>query len=175
LDREDYLAHPPTGEKICDEDAEKIRRLYPLRKPNLQIVFSDGLNANALNENLRLIMQPLRYKLTGMGYHASEIDIVVTNGRVRAGYHIGELLNVDVILHFIGERAGSGINTLSAYLTYGRDSDGRSRWDTGLDHSCTTAICGINRQGKRPEGAVEEMVKCVKRMFEERRSGVALG
>jgi ethanolamine ammonia-lyase large subunit len=175
LDREDYLAHPPTGEKICDEDAEKIRRLYPARRPNIQIVLSDGLNANALNENLRSIIQPLRQRLAGIGYHAGEIDIVVKNGRVRAGYHIGELLDVDVVLHFIGERAGSGINTLSSYLTYGRDSAGRSRWDPGLDHSCTTAICGIHRQGKRPEAAVEEIVRCVKRMFEERRSGVTLG
>jgi ethanolamine ammonia-lyase small subunit len=103
------------------------------------------------------------------------VDVVVTNGRVRAGYHVGELLGVDLVLHLIGERPGTGLNTLSAYLTYGRDAAGRLRWSPGLDHSCTTAVCGIHPKGKRPDGAVEEIVGCVVRMLEERRSGVAFG
>jgi hypothetical protein len=44
-----------------------------------------------------------------------------------------------------------------------------------MDHSATTAICGMNRYGKRPKAALEEIAGCVKRMFEDRRSGVSLG
>jgi len=94
---------------------------------------------------------------------------------VRAGYHIGALIDADVIVHFIGERPGTGLDTLSAYLTYGRDAAGRSRWDPGLDHSFTTAVCGIHAQGRRPERAAVETAHYVKRMLEERRSGIALG
>jgi hypothetical protein len=36
-------------------------------------------------------------------------------------------------------------------------------------------VCGINERGKRSDAAVEEIVGCVVRAFEERRSGVALG
>jgi ethanolamine ammonia-lyase small subunit len=36
-------------------------------------------------------------------------------------------------------------------------------------------VCGIHRQGKRPALAVAEIALNVKRMFEERCSGVALG
>ena len=85
----------------------------------MQVVVSDGLNANAINENLRLVLPGVRRELLAAGHHISEIDIVIENGRVRAGYHIGSLLEAEMIIHLIGERPGTGINTLSAYLTYG--------------------------------------------------------
>jgi ethanolamine ammonia-lyase large subunit len=174
LDREDYLAHPASGELIRDEDARRLTKLYASRRPQVQIVLSDGLNANALNENLRAVLPALRHELAEAGFHVGEVDVVVENGRVRAGYHVGALLDVDVVIHLIGERPGTGLNTLSAYLTYGRDPAGRSRWSPDLNHACTTAICGIHRQGKRPAVAVDEIARCVKQVFEQRRSGVAL-
>ncbi|MEW6736406.1 MAG: ethanolamine ammonia-lyase subunit EutB [Acidobacteriota bacterium] len=174
IDRDDYLAHPASGEMIRLEDEQLITKLYPERRPNIQLVISDGLNANAINENLRAIIPPLKGRLTETGYHIGKVDIVVRNGRVRAGYYIGVLLDTEIIIHLIGERPGTGINTLSAYLTYGRNIDGCSRWQTGLDHSCTTAVCGIHKQGKQPYVAADEIARYVKRMFEERCSGVAL-
>ena len=99
---------------------------------------------------------------------------VLQNGRVRAGYHVAQLLHAEVLIHLIGERPGTGLNMASAYLTYGRDTAGQPRWDPRLDHSCTTAVCGIHPQGKPPEAAVAEIARTVHRMFEQRRSGVAL-
>jgi len=87
-------------------------------------------------------------------------------------------LDAEMIIHLIGERPGTGINTLSAYLTYGLDEKGQSRWGARsapeFDHSWTTAVCGIHRRGKSPERAVEEIARLVDRMFAERSSGVAL-
>jgi ethanolamine ammonia-lyase large subunit len=100
--------------------------------------------------------------------------VVVDHGRVRAGYHIGELLQPEVVLHLIGERPGTGLHTLSAYCTYGRDPHGQWRWRPDLDHACTTAICGMHQHGKRPEVAVQEIVQAVQRMLEQRCSGIAL-
>ncbi|HJQ32780.1 MAG TPA: ethanolamine ammonia-lyase subunit EutB [Pyrinomonadaceae bacterium] len=174
-DREQYLSDPPSGERLRAEDAERVAALYGARRPQVQLVLSDGLNADALNENLRAVLPRLRRELTGAGLHVGEVDVVVTNGRVRAGYHVGELLGADLILHLIGERPGTGLNTLSAYLTYGRDAAGRLRWRPDLDHACTTAVCGIHPRGKRPDAAVEEIAGCVVRAFERRCSGVALG
>ncbi|MGH8508984.1 MAG: ethanolamine ammonia-lyase subunit EutB [Gammaproteobacteria bacterium] len=171
--RDDYIAHPNAGERLRPVDAEVVRSLYPSRKPRVQVVISDGLNANAINENLRAVLPAFRHALADFRLGAT--DIVVTDGRVRAGYHVGALIDVDVIVHFIGERPGTGLDTLSAYLTYGRDVAGRSRWDPGLDHSCTTAVCGIHAHGRRPERAAAETAHYVKRMLEERRSGIALG
>jgi ethanolamine ammonia-lyase large subunit len=174
--RDDYLAHPATGEVISDSDMVRIQALYPARRPRVQVVVSDGLNADAINENLRSVLPGLRRELLAAGQHVSEIDIVLENGRVRAGYHVGSLLDAEMIIHLIGERPGTGINTLSAYLTYGLDDKGRARWGSaaGFDHSWTTAVCGIHRRGKSPERAVEEIARLVDRMFAERCSGVAL-
>jgi ethanolamine ammonia-lyase large subunit len=172
-DREHYLSSPPAGERVCEVDAQGLISLYTSRRPQAQIVISDGLNANAVNENLRALLPGLRRGLTQAGRHVGSPDIFVQNGRVRIGYHIGELLGVEAIVHLIGERPGTGLNTLSAYLTYGRDQTGRWRWSPELDHACTTAICGIHPRGKRPEAAVDEIVGCVVRMFEEQKSGVA--
>jgi ethanolamine ammonia-lyase large subunit len=174
--REEYLSHPPTGELICDEDGERLAQLYASkRKPQVQLVLSDGLNANALNENLRMILPRLRSELSAAGFHVGETGVVIRNGRVRAGYHVGALLDVDTVIHLIGERPGTGLNTLSAYLTYGRDSTGRTRWSPDLDHAWTTAICGIHPRGKSAERATDEITRSVRRMFVERCSGVSLG
>lgn len=170
--REDYLSHPPSGEMIRREDAARIRRLYTSRRPRIQIVISDGLNANAVNENLRDVLPPLKVLLVESGHHIGETDIIIKNGRVRAGYHAGELLAVDAIIHLIGERPGTGLNTLSAYLTYGRDREGQLRWSVSMDHASTTAVCGIHRRGKPPAIAAKEIANCVNRMLEEQRSGV---
>ncbi|HSE37616.1 MAG TPA: ethanolamine ammonia-lyase subunit EutB [Blastocatellia bacterium] len=172
--RDDYLAHPPAGEQICAQDAARVIRLYPERRPRVQVVISDGLNANASNENLRGVLPPLRQQLVQAGHLVSDVEIVIENGRVRAGYHVGLLLDVEMIVHFIGERPGTGIDTLSTYITYGRDAAGRSRWNTHFDHSWTTAVCGIHDRGKRPEAAAEEIARLVNRIFEQHCSGVEL-
>jgi ethanolamine ammonia-lyase large subunit len=175
-DRDTYLAHPATGELIDYKDAARIQALYPARRPHVQIVVSDGLNANAINENLRSVLPGIRRELLAAGHHVSDIDIVIENGRVRAGYHVGSLLKAEMIIHLIGERPGTGIDMLSAYLTYGLDHNGQPRWGSAaaFDHSWTTAVCGIHRRGKPPERAVEEIARLVDRIFSQRSSGVAL-
>jgi ethanolamine ammonia-lyase large subunit len=174
-DRDDYLAHPSAGERIERTDTVVLREIARTRNARqIQIVVSDGLNANAINEQLRFLLPALRRSLRDAGCSVSDTDIVVRNGRVRAGYHVGALLEPDVVVHIIGERPGTGLDTASAYLTYGRDDQGHPRWDPQLDHSSTTAVCGIHRQGKRPETAATEIARTVVRMLAQRRSGVSL-
>ena len=176
-DRDDYLAHPASGESIRGEDAERIVSATfdgGARRPRLQVVISDGLNANALNANLRAVLPPLRRELAAAGLDARDVDVVIQNGRVRAGYHVGAIVDADLVIHFVGERPGTGLDTMSAYLTYGRAADGSSRWSASLDHSATSAVCGIHREGKPPAVAVTEIARLVRRMIETRRSGVAL-
>ena len=173
-DRDDYLAHPVSGERLRDEAARDVARQCRARAPHVQVVVSDGLNADAVNEQLRALLPPLRRLLTEQGTPPGDADVVIENGRVRAGYHVGELADAAVVIHVIGERPGTGLNTLSAYLTYGRDAAGHSRWKTNLDHSATTAICGIHSKGKPPQAAASEIARTVARMIEQRRSGVGL-
>jgi ethanolamine ammonia-lyase large subunit len=174
-DREEYLNHPHTGERISDADITRLLSLASARGAQVQIVISDGLNANAINENLRGVLPPLRRLLVSAGYRVGDIDIVIEDARVRAGYHVGALVDPEVIIHLIGERPGTGIDTLSVYITYGRDRLGRSRWTPELDHSSTTALCGIHRTAKPPLVAAEEVARVVMRIMDEHCSGVELG
>jgi ethanolamine ammonia-lyase large subunit len=171
-DRDDYLAHPPVGERLRGEDAVMVATLNGGRSPHVQIVVSDGLNANAINEHLRALLPPLRARLIAAGQRLADVDVVVQNGRVRVGYEIGGLVRADVVVHLVGERPGTGLNTVSAYITYGRDEQGRARWSPSLDHSATTAICGVHPAGKPPDVAAGEMAAVVSRALTEKRSGV---
>jgi ethanolamine ammonia-lyase large subunit len=173
-DRDDYLAHPPAGERLSDEGASTVLRSIRPAAGAIQIVVSDGLNADAINEHLRSLLVPLRRRFASEGRRVSDTVVVLQNGRVRAGYQVAQLLHAEILIHLIGERPGTGLNTVSAYVTYGRDTAGQPRWDPQLDHSCTTAVCGIHPQGKPPEAAAAEIARTVHRMFEQRRSGVAL-
>ena len=172
--RDDYLAHPNAGERLREEDAAGIMALYPTQSPQVQLVISDGLNANAINEHLRALLPGLRRALSGDDHHVGAHDVVVQNGRVRAGYEIGRLVRAAIIVHVIGERPGTGLNTVSVYITYGRDETGLPRWSHGLDHSATNAVCGIHPKGKPLEAAAAEVARLVARIREHGTSGVAL-
>ncbi len=101
-------------------------------------------------------------------------DIYVHNGRVRAGYHIGGILGVQLVVHLIGERPGTGTNNLSAYITYGLSPEGALRWET-IEHANTTALCSINRGiGVNPAEAALRIVKLAALMMAYKRSGVFL-
>jgi len=173
-DRDEYISRPATGETIHPSYEEALRSLFATKRPQVQIIVSDGLNANAVNENVRELLPALRAMLMVTGLKVASREVVIDNGRVRAGYRAAELLGPDILVHLIGERPGTGLNTLSAYLTYGRDPDGHLRWSSNLDHSVTTAVCGINRRGRPPVSAAREICDLVKRIAESRHSGVNL-
>ena len=156
--RDEYLARPPAGEALQPDDAGPVARVCAVPPPQIQFVISDGLNALAVNELLRDVLPRARRGLIDAGGRVAAHDVVVRNGRVRVGYQIGGLAGAEVVIHLIGERPGTGLNTLSAYLTYGRDPHGQPRWSRQLDHSATTAICGIHPQGKPPQVAAAEIV-----------------
>jgi ethanolamine ammonia-lyase large subunit len=101
--------------------------------------------------------------------------IVVTSGRVRAGYQIGSLLfgeqrnakekdgkgnvgkgTVGTLLHIIGERPGSGHRTMSIYMTA---VDAQS-WSTpgSVDHHVTKVVSGIANTALKPAEAARQAV-----------------
>jgi ethanolamine ammonia-lyase large subunit len=172
-DRDDYIANPPTGEKIVPGQTSTLRSLYAGTPPTVQIVISDGLNADAVNENLQYVLPSLKRNLQTRGISCGR-EIYLRNGRVRAGYHIGEILAVRVVVHLIGERPGTGTNNLSAYITYGYTPLGQSRWET-IEHAHTTALCSINRRvGVNPVEAALRIAEITELMLEYKCSGVAL-
>ena len=177
LDRDDYLAHPSGGEKIAESHLHTLmsKVKQSVKSFQVQLVVSDGLNADAVNEHLRNVLPAFRWNLTTAGITVCPTDVIIENGRVRAGYHLGKILQPELLVHFIGERPGTGLNQLSAYLTYGTDKEGHSVYQEEMDHSLTTAVCGIHPQGKSYQMAVDELVRLVLKALENKCTGVKLG
>jgi ethanolamine ammonia-lyase large subunit len=127
-DREDYILHPPTGEMLDEPSLARVTALRGAQRGayNVQIVVADGLNAYALTDagHLAPYLEELRRGLLAGGFRPAPEHVVVSSGRVRAGYRIGEVLfgalEPDVpaaLVHVIGERPGNGHHTFSSYVT----------------------------------------------------------
>lgn len=172
-DRHDYILHPPTGEELDAASTSIIRRLAKNHgdRYDVQLVISDGLNVYSLTDDghLNPYLAALRTRLEAAGHNLAPDHIVVRNGRVRAGYRIGEMLYGDLkeadarrtILHVIGERPGSGHHAFSVYMTR---SPVRTWAQAGLtDHNITKVVSGIADTALEPVRASADTVRILSR------------
>jgi ethanolamine ammonia-lyase large subunit len=175
-DRKDYVYHPPTGEILSGKSISELIRLRNKWKgnvPDVQIIISDGLNVSALTDEGHLMpyLEKLNAELTKSGFTVSGELIVITNGRVRAGYRSGEYLfgqdtEIDKpkgIVHIIGERPGSMHHNFSAYLSACSISNWKEKGR--LDHNHSKVVSGISDTALVPEIAAKETVKILAGMF----------
>ncbi|MRG91290.1 ethanolamine ammonia-lyase subunit EutB [Polyangium spumosum] len=152
-DRDDYILHPPTGEQI---KADAIPELEKLRDAHagqydVQIMISEGLNAYSISDagHVDVFLPALRTALENAGYKVAPENIVCTSGRVRAGYHVGEVLygkladaqSRRAIVHIIGERPGSEHRAFSVYMTIPTVA----YWAQAgkVDHDVTSVVAGL--------------------------------
>jgi ethanolamine ammonia-lyase large subunit len=99
----------------------------------------------------------------------SEKNIVVTSGRVRAGYAIGDVLfakaaanQPKALLHIIGERPGSGHHNYSVYIA----SPKANVWaEKKVDHDIVRVVSGISDTGTPPAKGADLTVKILKDMI----------
>lgn len=168
--RNDYILHPSTGEHLSDES---LRQVHQLRTDfagqwDAVIVISEGLNALALMDegNLLPLLETLRPLLTKSNLRVAPRQFVVSSGRVRAGYRIGELLfgglpGPRTIIHLIGERPGTGHHTMSAYLT---TADGVAwKQPDQVDHNITKVVSGIGVTALPPQKAAHDILTAMAR------------
>ncbi|MEE2775161.1 MAG: ethanolamine ammonia-lyase subunit EutB [Acidobacteriota bacterium] len=168
-DRHDYILHPPTGEELGSESEARVRELARGRagRYDAQLVISDGLNALSLTDDGHLApyLDGVRDELARAGFESAPESLVVTGGRVRAGYRIGELLyggsddsdRHRAILHVIGERPGSGHHAFSVYIT----APDAATWSRAgdIDHNLTKVVSGIADTALDPSRAAVETVE----------------
>ncbi|MCH2183630.1 MAG: ethanolamine ammonia-lyase subunit EutB [Mariniblastus sp.] len=166
VSRQDYILHPTTGEQLSDGSQLEVERLGQRLngEVDVQLVISDGLNALSIMEPDHLLpfLDEIREGLLAAGLQVSPEPLLVTLGRVRLGYSIGETLFAGTtgprtIVHLIGERPGTGHRTFSSYVT---QVDG-SRWSQpGLvDHQHTRVISGIAHTALEPLLAARQTVQ----------------
>jgi ethanolamine ammonia-lyase large subunit len=167
--------HPATGERLDEPSIASLLRLRRQQagRVDVQIAISDGLNALAIMQDGHLtpFLERLRSGLDDRGLVVSPEILVMTSGRVRAGYQVGEILFAGLdgpraVLHAIGERPGSGHRTFSTYIAaptgdvWGKDG--------GVDHNIAKVVSGIATTALIPETAAEEVVRLLSMMFRPR-------
>ncbi|MCP4945062.1 MAG: ethanolamine ammonia-lyase [Planctomycetaceae bacterium] len=168
-DRNDYILHPSSGEKLHELSALKVQGLRVKHDDqfNVQVVISDGLNALSIMEknHLKPFLKSLREQLLRDEFKPAPDNIVVNSGRVRAGYQIGEILFAQskgprALLHVIGERPGTGHRTFSVYITA---PDGQVWSSSGrVDHNITKVVSGIASTALPPVRAAKETVRLLR-------------
>jgi ethanolamine ammonia-lyase large subunit len=171
--RRDYILRPPMGEQLepaSERVLEALRASHGGRY-TVQLVISDGLDARSLMDEGHLppFLTTLRARLEATGYRVAPEHLVLTLGRVRAGYRIGERLFGDAavdapraLIHIIGERPGSGHHSFSAYVTTPR----AHLWARpgAVDHDITRVVAGISDTSLLPELAALEVVRIFRSM-----------
>lgn len=176
-DRKDYVYHPESGEQLNLLSIKTLQELSDNWKdniPDVQIIISDGLNARSLMDegHLAPFLKNLRSSLEANNYQVSKENIVITHGRVRAGYQCGEILfgrgdavsenqvphvnEKKGIIHIIGERPGSGHHNFSAYITAA--PVGLWHEQGKVDHDISRVVSGISDTALLTHLAVEETV-----------------
>jgi ethanolamine ammonia-lyase large subunit len=172
-DRDNYILHPPTGEKLSPESIEALKKLrdsWGANIPKGQIVISDGLNAKAIMDegHLTPYLEELGKMLSAANVPMSDKNIVVTGGRVRAGYEIGQLLfekadpnSFRGILHIIGERPGTMHHSYSVYITVVKGSVWAQK---KIDHDITKLVCNIADTALSPKDAARETLTIIREL-----------
>ncbi|NQV24145.1 MAG: ethanolamine ammonia-lyase subunit EutB [Rhodopirellula sp.] len=170
-DRLDYILHPDTGEHLTVDSVvalDQLRRRHAA-KFDVQIVISDGLNALSIMDDGHIapFLSRLRAELRRVGMRPAPENLVVTSGRVRAGYRTGEQLFAAIpgtraILHIIGERPGTGHHTFSTYITA---TDGDTWGANGkVDHNITKVVSGIAVTALKPEAGADAVVRLLRQI-----------
>jgi ethanolamine ammonia-lyase large subunit len=168
----DYILHPTTGERPDEPSTTSLIRLRQQQagRMDVQIVISDGLNALAIMEDGHLtpFLARLRSDLGERGLVVSPEHLVMTSGRVRAGYRIGEILFAGLdgpraVLHVIGERPGSGHRTFSTYIA-APTGDVWGKQGT-VDHNIAKVVSGIATTALLPAAAAEEVARLLGAML----------
>ncbi|PKN17156.1 MAG: ethanolamine ammonia-lyase [Deltaproteobacteria bacterium HGW-Deltaproteobacteria-6] len=175
-DRADYILHPQTGEELDDASLQQLKALKAKRGEagQVQIIVSDGLNANAIMDkgHLAPYLSALEKYLRKKTLTPAPEILVIKSGRVRAGYRIGEVLFGELpdtrehraIIHIIGERPGTMHHTFSAYIS----APSAGIWKkAGIDHNITRVVSGIADTALKPEIAAEETVKIINHLWKE--------
>jgi len=173
-DRENYIVHPESGEKLNQQSIvtlQKLRNSWQGKAPDVQIVISDGLNAKSIMdpEHVLPYIKELRKELQEAGLTVDKKNIIITSGRVRAGYMVGDTLfdNTDpekarAVVHIIGERPGTGQDAFSVYIAAPK----AKVWaEKKVDHNIVKVVCGISKQATKPKDAAKQTVKLIKELM----------
>ena len=162
-DKDMYVTRPDLGRIINDEGVAKIQAECR-QGADVQIVIADGLSSSAITANLNNILPALKRGLESYGLSVGD-TVFIRFGRVAAMDHVTELTNSKVTVMLVGERPGLATGeSMGAYITYAGK--------VGMAEAGRTVISNIHRRGTPAVEAGAHIANIVKKMFEQKCSGV---
>ena len=161
--RNEYLKRPDLGRRLNEQSIEILGKNR--ESVDLIFVITDGLSAEAVNTHALRLIQYILPNLTGK----YKIGIVlVEQGRVAIADEIGELLNANMTVIFIGERPGlSSPQSMGIYTTFNPK--------IGLTDERRNCISNIHPNGLSYELASNQLISLINKSFALKYSGVDLG
>ncbi|MBU5426246.1 ethanolamine ammonia-lyase subunit EutC [Tissierella pigra] len=164
-DKDEYLTRPDLGRKFSDEAINTIKKtVQPNQK--IQVIVGDGLSSAAIEANIRDILPSLRQGLKMFGFDFGEV-VFIKHCRVPAMDQIGEATGADVVCLLIGERPGLVTSeSMSAYIAY--------KPTIGMPEARRTVVSNIHRQGTPAVEAGAYIAEIIKRMLDNKASGLDL-
>lgn len=167
-DRRTYLLRPDLGRKLDPASREKLLALASQQAapPDLVLIISDGLAAQAAERHAAATTLPLIAELSAAAWRIGPV-IVIPLGRVKVQDEIGALLGARFTLMLLGERPGLGApDSLGAYFTAGPAPE-----RTDADRNC---VSNIRPEGIPPARAAAKLAWLLKEAARSGQSGVSL-
>ncbi|MCS6913376.1 MAG: ethanolamine ammonia-lyase subunit EutC [Myxococcota bacterium] len=164
-DRRSFLLRPDAGRALSEEARVALAQLP--QRPQLQIVYGDGLSATAINTHLEALHGALMRELHARGIRTNP-PVFVHLSRVKIMDEVAQQLGAEACLFVCGERPGLGFaDSLSAYYIY--------RPHGGATDADREVISNINPRGLPPDRAAQAIAEAIARILRERKSGVVAG
>ncbi len=159
--RAQYLQRPDLGRQL-NEASRKLLSEQP-KGADIAIIIADGLSSLAVERHVPSVLQELLPNLAGLTLAPISI---VEQGRVAIGDEIGQVLNAQLAIVFIGERPGlSSPDSLGAYITW-QPKSGR----TDAERVC---ISNIRAEGLSYTQAAAQLARVIADARQRRLTGVA--
>jgi len=163
--KDEYLQNPELGKKL-NEGSKKLILENCEKNKNVQIIVVDGLSSTAIEANVEDVLPSLIQGLKAEGLTMST-PFFVKYGRVGIQDEIGAMLNCDVVVELVGERPGLiTAESMSSYMIYRPSKD--------TVEADRTVISNIHRGGTPPVEAGAHMATVVRKMIDNKASGVKL-
>ena len=171
-ERRDYILHPTTGERLVAASVAAVDAEREAQEAacDVQVVVSDGLNPLAIMDlgQFEPFLAAVHDGLVVAGHSTATRRMLVTSGRVRIGYRIGERLfgglsGPRAVLHVVGERPGTGHHTFSVYITCRRGDEWAVAGAT--DHQHTRVVAGIATTALDPRIGAADVLRVLDGMW----------
>jgi ethanolamine ammonia-lyase small subunit len=163
--KEEYIRRPDLGRRLSEEAKVKIREHCEFQ-PKVQIIASDGLSSQAIEKNLEDVYLSFLQSLNRLGIEYGT-SFYIDKGRVASMDEVGDVLQPEVVVLFIGERPGLiSSESLSAYLCY--------KPRKGTIEADRMVISNIHAGGIPPVEAGAYLGSVVQKVLNYQASGVSL-